>query len=64
MFGINAASEIFQTAVAQLITGLDGCKNVSDDIIVYGKDQQEHDRNLKAVLDRLQSHNAKLNKEA
>ncbi|XP_038063208.1 uncharacterized protein K02A2.6-like [Patiria miniata] len=62
MFGINAASEIFQSAVAQLLTGLSGCRNVSDDILVYGKDQQEHDRNLKAVLDRLQSHNARLNK--
>ncbi|XP_038052408.1 uncharacterized protein LOC119725119 [Patiria miniata] len=29
---------------------------------VFVYDQQEHDRNLKAVLDRLQSHNARLNK--
>ena len=63
MFGVNAASEIFQTAVSQLLTGLAGCKNMSDDIIVYGKDKLEHDRNLKAVLDRLQSNNAKLNKD-
>ena len=34
MFGVNAASEIFQTAVSQLLTGLAGCKNMSDDIIV------------------------------
>jgi hypothetical protein len=34
-----------------------------NDIIVYGKDKLEHDRNLKAVLDRLQSNNAKLNKD-
>ena len=62
MFGVNAASEIFQTAVSQLLTS-PGCKNMSDDIIVYSKDKLEHDRNLKAVLDRLQSHNAKFNKD-
>ena len=52
-----------RTTVSQLLTGLAGCKNMSDDIIVYGKDKLEHDRNLKAVLDRLQSNNAKLNKD-
>lgn len=30
MFGVNAASEIFQTAVSQLLTGLAGCKNMSE----------------------------------
>ena len=33
---------------------------MSDNIIVYGIDKLGHDRNLKAILDRLQSHNAKL----
>ena len=38
MFGINATSEIFQNSIAELLTGLPGCKNISDDIIVYGRD--------------------------
>ena len=63
MFGVNAASEIFQSAVAELLTGLENVKNVSDDIIVYGKTQSDHDRHLKAVLDRLQAHNVRLNKD-
>ena len=63
MFGINSASEIFQSAVAELLSGLDGVKNVSDDIIVYGKTQAEHDSRLKATLERLNSHNVKLKRE-
>ncbi len=63
MFGINAASEIFQNAIAELLAGLPGCKNISDDIIVYGKNQHEHDLNLQAVLQRLSDYNVRLNKD-
>ena len=49
-FGGNAASEIFQEAIRELLTGLPGCKNISDDIIVFGKSQDEHDKNLRGVL--------------
>ena len=57
LFGINAASEIFQNTIEELLTGLPGCKKISDDIIVFGKDQATHDANLRQVLERLQSHN-------
>ena len=43
MFGINAASEIFQNAIEEILTGLPGCKNISDDIIVFGKTHREHE---------------------
>ena len=36
--------------MAELLGGLSGCKNISDDIIVYEKDKNKYDRNLKAVL--------------
>ena len=63
MFGINAASEIFQNALAELLARLSGCKNISDDITVYGKDQHVHDLNLQAVLQRLSDYNVRLNKD-
>ena len=63
LFGINAASEIFQNAIEELLTGLPGCKNISDDIIVFGKDQEDHDKNLRGVLQRLQEYNVRLNKD-
>ncbi|CAB3996632.1 Hypothetical predicted protein [Paramuricea clavata] len=59
--GINAASEIFQNSIAELLTGLPGCKNISNDIIVYGRDVREHDENLNRVLTRLREYNARLN---
>ena len=63
LFGINAASEIFQNTIEELLTGLPGCKNISDDIILFGKDQATHDANLRQVVERLQSHNLRLSKE-
>ena len=61
-FGINAASEIFQESIREILTGLPGCKNISDDIIVFGKGQEEHDKNLRGVLQRLKENNPRLNK--
>ena len=63
LFGINAAAEIFQNAIEEILTGLPGCKNISDDIIVFGKDQKEHDANLRGVLERLKQYNIRLKEE-
>ena len=62
-FGINAASEIFQESIKELLIGLPGCKNISDDIIVFGKGKDEHDKNLRGVLQRLKDNNLRLNKD-
>ena len=56
MFGINAASEIFQNAIEEMLTGLPGCKHISDDIIVFRATPAEHDQNLHGVLTRLRQH--------
>ena len=61
-FGINSAAEIFQNTLRNVLDGLDGVKNISDDIIVYGKDQEEHDRRLEATFARLQAKTLTLNK--
>ena len=63
MFGINAASEIFQNAIEEILIALPGCKNICDDIIVFGATTAEHDQNLYGVLTRLQQHDVRLNKE-
>ena len=63
MFGINAVSEIFQNAIEEIHTGLPGCKNISDDIIVFGATAAERDQNLFGVLTRLQQHDVRLNEE-
>ena len=52
-FGINSASEVFQNAIQHTLQGLNGVKNIVDDIIVWGRTQKEHDDNLQALLQRL-----------
>lgn len=50
-FGITSASEIFQREMSTLLRKHKGTVVVMDDILVYGKDKAEHDRNLKEVTD-------------
>ena len=61
-FGINSAAEIFQNTISSALEGLEGVRNISDDIIVYGQNQREHDERLEAVLKRLQDKHLTLNK--
>ena len=51
-FGISSASEVFQNVLQQLLQGLLGIRNIADDIIVWGKTQEEHERNLEALFRR------------
>ena len=44
---------MFQYTIAQVLNDIPGVKNVSDDILVYGKTQMEHDNSLRTVLKRL-----------
>ena len=60
-FGINAAAEIFQHAISQLLADIPGAINISDDIIVFGKTQQDHDETLNRVLNKVSDNNLTLN---
>jgi len=53
VFGINSSAEIFQHVISQVLSDIDGVRNISDDILVYGRNQAEHDRRLLAVIQRL-----------
>ena len=62
-FGITSAPEVFQRTVEMLFEDIDGCEIIVDDILVWGKDEDEHDRRLVDVLERAQKINLKLRKE-
>ncbi|KAL5018211.1 hypothetical protein ScPMuIL_003933 [Solemya velum] len=62
IFGISSASEKFQAIVGDCLEGLEGVKNISDDIIVFAKDQKSHDERLHKVFQRLREKNITLNK--
>ncbi len=61
-FGTTSSSEIFQNAIQQVIQGIKGCRNISDDIIIFGATQEEHDSALEAVLQRFGERNLTLNR--
>ena len=61
-FGVTSAAEIFQNHIAEILSDIDGSMNTSDDILVYGKNQEDHDRALRKVFQRLKEKNLTLNK--
>ena len=62
MFGINAAPELYQREVADIIRGLAGVANLADDIVIHGKTKSEHDQRLFDTLTRLEKAGMTLNR--
>lgn len=62
-FGVNAAPEKYQHIITQSMAGLRGVANIADDLIVHGRDTEEHDKNLQRVLERLSEKQLTLNAE-
>jgi hypothetical protein len=60
-FGISTASEVFQKRMCRLLKGQEGTMCLIDDVLIFGKDQAEHDQRLEAVLQRLCDENITLN---
>ncbi|XP_062121662.1 uncharacterized protein K02A2.6-like [Drosophila sulfurigaster albostrigata] len=63
MFGVNSAPEIFQRRLEQLLSSSSNVVNYIDDIIVFGKTEDEHDEALKRVRGILNENNAVLNEK-
>ena len=53
MFGINAATEVFNEEVKQTFSDISNALNIYDDILVFGKNKQEHDLALIQTVVRL-----------
>jgi len=62
-FGINSASEQYQHEIQRVLTGLQGAANISDDIIVHGRGDADHDQNLEAAMQRVADSGLTLNPE-
>ena len=63
LFGISSAPEHFQKRMSRILEGLEGVVCQIDDILVFGKDQDQHDAQLMVVLRRIQSAGVTLNKD-
>ena len=62
-FGINSAPEHLQRRMAEVLAGLEGVIVHVDDVLVYGRIQEEHDTRLHAILKRIKSAGGTLNKD-
>ena len=61
-YGTNAAAEIFQHVLQTKLQGLQGAKNIADDIFVFGATRADHDTNLDYCLQRLLKRGLKVNR--
>ena len=59
-YGTTSAAEIFQKEVAEALEGIDGCFNISDNIMVFGSSQKEHEKYLGEVSQRCQERDLRL----
>ena len=62
MFRITSAPEQYQHAIHHVLQSCKGARNISDDVIVYGKGTQNHIQNLEKVLSWLRERGLALSK--
>ena len=54
-FGLKMSQDVFQAEIDQTFEGCNGTISIADDIGVYGKSEEEHDKNLHEMMDRCTS---------
>ncbi|XP_022788129.1 uncharacterized protein LOC111328046 [Stylophora pistillata] len=63
MFGVTSAPEKYQQIIRDVLRGCEGVANIADDLIIHGRGEEQHDKRLLAVLDRLRETGLTLNKD-
>ena len=53
-FGLSAMQEIFNKKMDFILKGLNGAAKSTDDLLIYGKSEAEHDERVRQVLHRLE----------
>lgn len=62
-YGLSSSPEVYQKTIDSIFEDLDGTLIYVDDILVFGKTEEEHDRRLNAVLKRAKESGLKLSQE-
>lgn len=62
-FGVKPAASIFQSVMDRILSGLSNSQTYLDDILVWGKDNDELLLEVEKVLERLAKYNVKVNTE-
>ena len=62
-FGLNISQDIFQQKMDEILAECPGTLGISDDTVVYGKSEEDHDRNLKNIMNKAREHGLVFNYE-
>ena len=60
--GSKVSSDIFQRMLDSVYIGLPGVTGIADDMVIFGRDEEEHDRNLILFLEATRRNGLVLNK--
>ena len=61
--GSRVASDIFQRMLDSVYIGLPGVTGIADDMVIFGRNEEEHDRNLILFLETTRKNGLILNQE-
>ena len=61
--GTVVAQDIFQSKLDSIFIGMEGVTRITDDMVIVGTDEMEHDRNFLAFMEKCKSNNLTLNLE-
>ena len=61
LFGLDASREHYKRCISAILEGIEGVVCLIDDILVSGRNQEEHDARLRRVLKRLRDNGITLN---
>ena len=61
--GLKSSMDIFSRKMDEAFENIPGIVVIVDDILVFGKTREEHDKNLRAVLQRALDKGIRLNQE-
>ena len=60
-YGLSSAPSAFQKIISSVLSGIDVCINLLDDIVIHGRTKDQHDKRLQLVLDQLAVYHITLN---
>ena len=61
-FGLSSFQDVFQRIMVDMFWDTDGVEVVVDDLLIWWETDEQHNKRLKQVLERVGQQNLKLNK--
>ena len=62
-FGLNISQDVFQQKMDEILAECPGTLGISDDTVVYGRSEEEHDKNLHTIFQKAREHGLVFNYE-